>query len=96
MIGGLECSHASYTVHRWYEHLSADAAAAAAASDAAARPGSSPEQSDGQGNETGEWTLQRARGLTLNMKDKKLTYEHDRPKVMFLARQSGLLGRLRY
>jgi hypothetical protein len=25
------------------------------------------------------------------MKDKKLTYEHDRPKVMFLERQSKLL-----
>jgi hypothetical protein len=69
----------------------ADAAAAAAASSA----DSSPEQSDDQGNETGEWTLRRARDLMLNMKDKKLTYEHDRPKVMFLARQSGLLGRLR-
>ncbi|KAK4038066.1 hypothetical protein C8A01DRAFT_38026 [Parachaetomium inaequale] len=92
MIGGLECSHSSYTVHRWYEHMSADAAAAAAATS----PGSSPEQSDNQNNETGGWTLQRARGLRLNMKDKKLTYEHDRQKVMFLARQSGLLGRLRY
>ena len=93
MIGGLECSHARYTtVHRWYEHMSVDAAAAAAV----ASPSTSPEQSDGRSSETGKWTLQRARGLPLNMKDKKLTYEHDRPKVMFLERQSGLLGRLRY
>jgi hypothetical protein len=45
----------------------------------------------GENNGPTEWTLQPARDLMLNMKDKKLTYEHDRPKVMFLERQSKLL-----
>jgi hypothetical protein len=43
---------------------------------------------------SGEWALQRARQRPLNMKDKKLAFEHDRPKVMFLERQSTLLGRV--
>jgi hypothetical protein len=29
----------------------------------------------------------------LNMADKKLSYESDRPKVLFLEWQAGLLGR---
>jgi hypothetical protein len=40
------------------------------------------------------WTLRMTPRVSLDMKDKKLTYEHDRPKVMFLERQSRLLGRL--
>ena len=48
----------------------------------------------GAATNSGEWTLQRARQQPLNMKDKQLAFEHDRPKVMFLERQSTLLGRV--
>jgi hypothetical protein len=60
---------------RWYEHM-------------AVPPDT---EQTGESNGPTEWTLQPARDLMLNMKDKKLTYEHDRPKVMFLERQSKLL-----
>ncbi|KAK4232786.1 hypothetical protein C8A03DRAFT_39583, partial [Achaetomium macrosporum] len=60
---------------RWYEHVHASAA-------------TDPDQSDGG---VGEWILQRGRRVPLSLRDKKLTYERDRPKVMFLQRQSRLL-----
>ncbi len=66
--------------HQWYEHLPVVTNTA------------------GKGDEGSvEWTLNKAReDLNPNMKDKKLTYEHDRAKVMFLERQCGLLRQARY
>jgi len=37
------------------------------------------------------WELEFASNRTLDMQNKKLTFESDRPKVMFLSRQSKLL-----
>lgn len=79
MVAELDRSYLSRSIHRWYEHMPAAAA--------------SPEQTD-EANDVRGWTLQPARGVQLDMRDKKLTYEHDRAKVMFLERQSRLLGRL--
>ncbi|KAK4100419.1 hypothetical protein N658DRAFT_473327 [Parathielavia hyrcaniae] len=69
-------------LHAWYEHR-------AVATDSETNQ-SGKDDSEG-------WTLQEApkwAKLSLDMKGKKLTYEHDRPKVMFLERQSRLLGPL--
>lgn len=81
MVDGLDRYTSRRFVRRWYEHLAVAT--------------TSTEQT-GEGKEPTIWTLQPARDLMLNMKDKKLTYEHDRPKVMFLERQSNLLGRIGY
>ncbi|KAK5652261.1 hypothetical protein OQA88_10609 [Cercophora sp. LCS_1] len=41
-----------------------------------------------------KWKLRRAVNVGgLKMADKKLSYENDRPKVLFLERQAGLLGK---
>jgi hypothetical protein len=42
---------------------------------------------------SGSWTLREGpMGLDLAIADKKLSFEEDRPTVMFLVRQSQLLG----
>ncbi|KAL2194085.1 hypothetical protein P885DRAFT_43648 [Corynascus similis CBS 632.67] len=90
MISELDVSfYEDFSAHRWLEHMPF------AMADSAASTG---ETGDDRANATGggKWTLQKARRLALKMQDKKLTYEQDRPKVMFLERQSRLLGRLRY
>jgi hypothetical protein len=38
------------------------------------------------------WALKDAGYHYIEMKDKKLTFETDRPKVLFLSRQSNFLG----
>lgn len=79
MVGELDRYLSRRSVRRWYEHL------------AVATPGA---DQTGESEGPPEWTLQPARDLMLSMKDKKLTYEQDRPKVMFLERQSSLLRRI--
>lgn len=41
-----------------------------------------------------EGVLQTRTDINVRMKDTKLSFESDRPKVMFLERQSTLLGRI--
>ncbi|KAK4124340.1 hypothetical protein N657DRAFT_680349 [Parathielavia appendiculata] len=66
--------------HAWYEHKAVAGAIG---------------QSGNGDSTTRGWTLQKApTHPSLDMKDKKLTYELDRPKVMFLERQSRFLGPL--
>jgi len=43
--------------------------------------------------ETGGWKLRKPVELNLDMREKLLSYEEDRPKVLFLERQCRLLGR---
>jgi len=69
----------SYNLHLWYEQVHASEAATAADQ-------SQPGKPDG-------WTLREAPiNVQIDMAKKKLTFEADRPKVMFLERQSRLLG----
>jgi len=51
------------------------------------------EEGDATESATGRsiWQLRKPKYCNLQMKDKALTYESDRPKVMFLSRQSHLL-----
>ena len=42
----------------------------------------------------GEAVLTTKPSVYFQMKDRKLTYESDRPKVLFLERQSTLLSRI--
>jgi hypothetical protein len=50
--------------------------------------------SDPCGDGGQKWILRPARRERISMRKKKLTYERDRPKVMFLDRQSRLLGKV--
>jgi hypothetical protein len=67
-----------FNFHAWYEHRAVD----------------TDTENSGDGSSPRGWTLQMTPRVSIDMADKKLTYEHDRPKVMFLERQSRLLGRL--
>lgn len=44
-----------------------------------------------KGDSEEKWKLRDGKHHYINMEDKKLTFESDRPKVMFLARQTSLL-----
>jgi hypothetical protein len=67
----------SYHLHLWYEHV-------------LVQP---DENKDGGGGGGRKWVLREASmDLEVVMAEKQLTFEDDRPKVLFLERQSRLLG----
>jgi hypothetical protein len=66
----------AYDVHLWYEQVAA----------------TSPEGSTGAHEATAWYLREGPLDLEITMAEKHLTFEEDRPKVLFLERQSKLLA----
>ena len=75
----------SYNIHLWYEHVHVEQQSSA---------DEKREVDNGDSAVVGEkWILRPGpMNLDIVMQGKKLTFEQDRPKVLFLERQSKLLG----
>lgn len=86
-----------YNVHEWFEQVGCytrqEEEGEDDEDDENDREEDKEDEEEGEEEEK-EWILQKVQSAYhLTMTDKDLSHESDRPKVLFLERQTGLLGR---